>query len=54
MKRQLLSIFMLFVAIAGMAQTIGETFYVYRNDGEFNAFLREEVDSIAYSYYHSL
>ena len=33
------------------AQTIGEAFYIYRNDGEFNAFFREEVDSMAYSCY---
>ena len=33
------------------AQTIGEAFYIYRNDGGFNAFFREEVDSISYSNY---
>jgi len=33
------------------AQTIGEAFYIYRNDGNFNAFFREEIDSIAYSCY---
>lgn len=33
------------------AQTIGDAFYIYRNDGQFNAFFRDEVDSIAYSYY---
>ena len=33
------------------AQTIGEAFYIYRNDGQFNAFFREEVDSMAYSNY---
>ena len=32
-------------------QNIGEAFYVYRNDGGFNAFFREEVDSMAYSRY---
>ena len=31
------------------AQTFGEAFYIYRNDGQFNAFFRDEVDSIAYS-----
>ena len=51
MKRTLLSLLVLLVALTGRAQTIGEAFYVYRNDGEFNAFLREEVDSIAYSCY---
>ena len=33
------------------AQTIGDAFYIYRNDGGFNAFFREEIDSIAYSCY---
>ena len=33
------------------AQTIGEAFYIYRNDGNFNAFFREEIDSITYSCY---
>lgn len=37
--------------MAGTAQTIGEAFYIYRNDGGFNAFFRDEVDSIAYSHY---
>ena len=31
--------------------TIGKAFYIYRNDGEFNAFFRDEVDSITYSCY---
>ena len=33
------------------AQTVGEAFYIYRNDGQINGFLRGEVDSIAYSHY---
>ena len=33
------------------AQNVGEAFYIYRNDGHFNAFFRAEVDSMAYSYY---
>ena len=31
--------------------TIGEAFYIYRNDGEINGFVRSDVDSIAYSRY---
>jgi hypothetical protein len=31
--------------------TIGEAFYIYRNDGQFNAFFREEIDSISFSHY---
>ena len=33
------------------AQTVGEAFYIYRNDGQFNAFFMEDVDSMTYSYY---
>ena len=33
------------------AQTICKAFYIYRNDGQFNAFFRDEVDSIAYSHF---
>lgn len=33
------------------AQNVSDAFYIYRNDGQFNAFFRDEVDSIAYSYY---
>ena len=33
------------------AQTVGDAFYIYRNDGQFNAFFRDEVDSITYSCY---
>ena len=52
MKRQLLTVLLLaFTAVSAMAQTVGDAIYIYRNDGEFNAFLREEIDSIAYSYY---
>ncbi len=39
------------VTIGCMAQNIGEAFYIYRNDGEFNAFFRDEVLSIEYSNY---
>lgn len=31
--------------------TVGEAFYIYRNDGQFNAFFREEIDSIGFSHY---
>lgn len=48
-----LGLILLFAAVtlAGMAQTIGEAFYIYRNDGQFNAFFRGEVLSIEYSNY---
>ena len=52
MKRLLHLITWLSVAAtSASAQTVGEAFYIYRNDGGFNAFFRDEVDSIAYSHY---
>ena len=51
MRRLIIFISVLFTVITGKAQAISEAFYIYRNDGQFNAFLRDEVDSIAYSYY---
>lgn len=52
MKRRLyLIILLVAVTLSGMAQSVGEAFYIYRNDGGFNAFFRDEVDSIAYSHY---
>ena len=50
-KRISLIILLAAVALSGMAQTIGEAFYIYRNDGQFNAFFRDEVLSIEYSNY---
>ena len=51
MKRISLMILLAAIALCGMAQTIGEAFYIYRNDGQFNAFFRDEVQAIEYSYY---
>ena len=51
MKKLHLIILFVSVAMSSLAQTVGEAFYIYRNDGEFNAFFRDEVDSIAYSNY---
>lgn len=31
--------------------SIGEAFFIYRNDGHFNGFFRDEVDSIGFSHY---
>lgn len=31
--------------------TIGEAFYIYRNDGKISAFFRDEIDSIGFSHY---
>ena len=49
MKKLFFTMILAALAIAGMSQTIGEAFYIYRNDGQFNAFFRDEVDSITYS-----
>lgn len=51
MKKLFLLFMLAAIAMSGMAQTIGEAFYIYRNDGQFNAFFRDEVDSITYSNY---
>ncbi len=51
MKKLFLSLLMAMIAFVASAQNIGEAFYIYRNDGGFNAFFRDEVDSIAYSNY---
>lgn len=51
MKRISLMILLAAITLSGMAQTIGEAFYIYRNDGQFNAFFRDEVQAIEYSYY---
>ncbi len=50
MKRLYLILLLAAVTFSGMAQTIGDAFYIYRNDGEFNAFFRDEVLSVEYSY----
>lgn len=50
MRRLYLIIILAAITLSGMAQTVGEAFYIYRNDGQFNAFFRDEVLSIDYSY----
>lgn len=50
-KRLSLILLLVAVTLSGVAQTIGEAFYIYRNDGQFNAFFRDEVLSIEYSNY---
>lgn len=51
MKRLHLIILSGLLSLAATAQTISDAFYIYRNDGDFNAFFREEIDSMAYSCY---
>ena len=50
MRQRIYLIFFATFALRCMAQSIGEAFYVYRNDGGFNAFFRDDVQSIEYSY----
>ena len=50
-KRLSLIILLAAVTLSCMAQSIGDAFYIYRNDGQFNAFFRDEVLSIEYSNY---
>ena len=51
MKKSIIFILSCLSVLTSTAQTIGEAFYIYRNDGQFNAFFRTEIDSIAYSNY---
>ena len=51
MKRRInLIILLVAITLSGTAQTIGDAFYIYRNDGQFNAFFRDEIQNIEYSY----
>lgn len=50
MKKFFLTMMFAVATMAGMAQTIGEAFYIYRNDGRCYTFLRNQVDSIVYSH----
>lgn len=50
MKKLFLLLSLTVIALSALAQNIGEALYIYRNDGQFNAFLRDEVQSIEYSY----
>lgn len=50
MKRLILTLSLLVTAIAG-ALAQNDAMYIYRNDGTFNAFLKNDVDSVAYSHY---
>lgn len=51
MKKLHIIIICLAIALTATAQTIGDAFYIYRNDAQFNAFFRDEVQSIEYSNY---
>ena len=50
MKRLHLIILLAAVTLSGMAQTVGEEMYIYRNNGIINGFLPDEVQSIEFSY----
>ena len=50
MKRIYLIILLSAMTLSSMAQSVGEVFYIYRNDGQFNAFYCDDVQSIEYSY----
>jgi hypothetical protein len=51
MKRILLSLLLPLLALPLLAQQEQRALYVFRNDGAFNAFLFESIDSITYSQY---
>lgn len=51
MRRRLYLIMLLAaITLSGMAQNVGDALYVFRNDGEFHAFLSDEIESMEYSY----
>lgn len=51
MKRRLYLIILLAaISLSGVAQNIGDAFYVFRNNGQTNGFLPKEVESIEFSY----
>ena len=49
-RLHLIILLSMLTALGAVAQTVGEAFYIYRNDGQFNAFFRDEVLSMEYSY----
>ena len=50
MKYRILNIAVLLICcISAMAQAVTDNLYIYRNDGKFNAFYPNEIDSITYS-----
>lgn len=51
MRRLYVTIFSILLSLTAIAQTVSDAFYIYRNDGQFNAFFRDEIDSITYSCY---
>ena len=50
MKRMILPLLLL-AAVATRTLAQNDAMYIYRNDGEFNAFLKADIDSIAQSHY---
>lgn len=50
MKRLILTLSLLMTVVVG-ALAQNDAMYIYRNDGTFNAFLKNDVDSVAYSHY---
>ena len=47
----LMGVWSMFYGQCLMAQAQSDAMYIYRNDGEFNAFLKADIDSIAQSHY---
>ena len=49
MKRILLVLISVVTSLSAVAQEISDMVFVHRNDGDFNIFVRSEIDSITYS-----
>lgn len=50
MKKLYFTFMLVCVALGSMAQTVGDAMFVYRNNGQVNGFLPDEIESIEYSY----
>ena len=50
-ETQTIPYYLLFAAVtlSAVAQNVGEAFYVYRNDGKVNVFMRNQIEKMEYS-----
>ena len=49
MKKHVLTLLLVMLAVTGFAQKTGERMYIYRNDGELNSFLSSEIREMSFS-----
>ncbi len=51
MRKLILFLLLLTSSLIAKAQQVGDYYYIYRNDGQFNAFFSNEIDSMTFSNY---